>query len=144
MAKYTDWYGKGRTQEWQTPPDLFEKLNQIYEFDLDGAASDENALLPEYSTAENPVSWKGRRVFCNPPWSDIAPFIEYASEAKLAVLLVPARPNVKWFHRALSLGAEVKFFLGRPKFINPNKSNTNNSPVDCVLLVFGNREDVLW
>lgn len=137
MNAYVDWYGKARKQDWQTPPDFFENLHEEFRFNLDGAASEENALLPEYSTPENPVSWEGRRVFCNPPWSDIPPFLEYAAEAELAVLLVPARTNSRWFHRALELGAEVRFFKGRPRFLRDGVAK-NGSPVDCLLLVFDN------
>lgn len=116
---------------------LFERLNAEYRFDLDGAATTEDALLPEANTPEAPVSWEGRRVFCNPPWSVIPPFIEEAPKAELAVLLVPARTNAKWFHRALELGAAVRFFPGRPAFRHADKHKGHNSPVDCVLLVFG-------
>jgi hypothetical protein len=79
-----------------------------------------------------PISWKGERVFCNPPWSNIPAFIEKAPEAALAVFLVPARTNARWFHRALDLGATPRFFLPKPKFVGA----THSSPVDCLLLVF--------
>jgi hypothetical protein len=99
---------------------------------MDGASEPGNGLLPKASTADEQLSWAGERVLCNPPWSNIGPFVELAPMADLAVLLVPARTNCRWFHRALELGATVKFFLGKPKF-NDGK---NNSPVDCLLLVF--------
>lgn len=130
--RYVGWYGKERRQDWQTPRSLFDPLNAEFRFDLDGAADDGNSLLPEASTPEIPVDWTGRRVFCNPPWSSIPPFIENAAKAELAVLLVPARPNARWFHRALELGAQPRFFLGKPKFGGAKW----NSPVDCLLLVF--------
>lgn len=133
MSTYVDHYGGLRTQTWTTPPALFDALNAEFAFDLDGAASAENALLPQWNDgAEHNVSWEGRRVFCNPPWSDIRPFVELAATAELAVLLVPARTNARWFHRALELGAEVRFFLGKPRFSGAK----NNSPVDCVFLVW--------
>jgi hypothetical protein len=100
---------------------------------MDGAASPENALLSRFSSIEESKSWRGERVFCNPPWSSIPPFVELAAAADLAVLLVPSRCNARWFHRALSLGAAPRFFLGKPKF----GSSRWNSPVDCLLLVFG-------
>jgi len=135
---YVEWYGKSRHQDWGTPVALFADLHSEYEFDLDGAADDGNRLLPDASTPEEPKPWTGRRVFCNPPWSNIPPFIEEAAKADLAVLLVPARTNARWFHRALALGARVRYFLGRPAFVNAkHDGNGHNSPVDCVLLVFG-------
>jgi hypothetical protein len=136
-ARYVDWYGKGRAQNWRTPRALFDTLHAEYGFTLDGASEAGNGLLPLASTADAPIDWCGHRVFCNPPWSNIAPFIERAARADLAVLLVPARTNVAWFHRALALGAEPRFFAGRPKFELPGHTGSgHNSPVDCMLLVF--------
>lgn len=132
MTTYVEWYGKGRYQSWRTPRSLFDPLNEEFHFDLDGAADDENSLLPAASTPDKPVPWAGRRVFCNPPWSNIRPFVEQAAQADVAVLLVPARPNSRWFHRALELGAKPRFFLGKPKF----EGAQWNSPVDCMYLVW--------
>jgi DNA N-6-adenine-methyltransferase (Dam) len=129
---YHSWYGGKRSQTWQTPPAFFEALHAEYGFTLDGASSAANALLPRASSADEPASWEGERVYCNPPWSNIRPFVELAAQADLAVLLVPARTNCKWFHRALELGATVRFFRGKPKFVGAR----HVSPVDCVLLVF--------
>jgi phage N-6-adenine-methyltransferase len=134
---YTDWYRGDRHQAWGTPADLFAGLHREFGFTLDGAADDDNALLDVASTPSNPRPWVGERVFCNPPWSDIAPFVEMAARADLAVLLVPARTNVRWFHRALEMGATLRYFKGRPKFVNPDHRGAgHNSPVDCLLLIF--------
>ena len=133
MAAYVQWYQKARKQTWTTPRELFDSLNRRYLFTLDGAASAENALLPNYSSLVEPKPWKGEHVFCNPPWSNIPPFVELAATADIAVLLVPARTNSRWFHRALQTGAMVKFFPGRPRFGDAKAG----SPVDCLLLVWG-------
>jgi phage N-6-adenine-methyltransferase len=134
-VSYSDWYQKDRWQLWQTPRSIFDPLNVEFQFNLDGAASEGNSLLPESSTTDRQVSWVGRRVFCNPPWSGIPPFVEAAAGAEAAVLLVPARTNARWFHRALELGAEPRFFLGRPRF--EGKPTIGNSPVDCLFLIWG-------
>jgi len=134
---YIDWYGKGRQQNWRTPHGLFSALHGEFGFTLDGASEPGNGLLPLASTADEPISWTGHRVFCNPPWSNIRPFVDQAPWAELAVFLVPARTNVAWFHHALALGATCRFFPGRPKFELPDHTgNGHNSPVDCLLLVF--------
>jgi hypothetical protein len=127
---YVSHYQGPRDQTLTTPRDFFDALNDEYHFDLDGAASADNALLPEWS--EYALTWTGKRVFCNPPWNQIPAFVELAGLADLAVLLVPARVNAKWFHRALALGAEVRYFQGKLKF----GDSKWNSPVDCLLLVF--------
>lgn len=134
VPRYVDWYHKGkRLQTHRTPKELFDALHREFRFTLDGAASGRNARLPRFSSARRLRPWIGERVFCNPPWSNIRPFVELASTAKFACLLVPARCNARWFHRALTLGATCRFFLGKPKFVG----NKHTSPVDCVLLLFG-------
>ena len=138
---YVGWYGKARRQDWTTPHSIFDPLHAEFRFDLDGAADDGNGLLPDASTPDAPKRWFRRRVFCNPPWSTITPFVELAATADVAVLLVPARTNCRWFHRALALGAKVRFFEGRPAFGNgAHDGPGHNSPVDCLLLVFGAAE----
>lgn len=133
---YVDWYQGSRNQSWATPREFFDDLDQEYGFTLDGAADTNNSLLPRSVTsADIFVSWAGERVFCNPPWSHIPPFIELAATADLAVLLVPARTNCRWFHRALELGAVPRFFKPKIKFVGAK----HTSPVDCVLLVFGEK-----
>jgi len=132
MTTYVDWYGKARQQNWRTPRDIFDPLHVEFGFTLDGASEPGNGLLPRASTADAQIPWAGERVFCNPPWSNIPPFLEMAPQAECAVFLVPARTNARWFHRALELGFEPRFFRGRPKFVG----GASNCPVDCILLVF--------
>lgn len=132
---YVDWYAGERLQRWATPPEFFQKLHQEFRFTLDGAAEADNALLPRFHDEPlwDPQAWEGERVFCNPPWSNIPPFVELAAGADVAVLLVPARTNCRWFHRALDLGADVRYFKPKLKFVGA----PHVSPVDCVLLVWG-------
>lgn len=134
---YVDWYGKSRHQNWTTPRSMFDQLHAEFGFTLDGASEAGNGLLPLASTAESPIDWSGHRVFCNPPWSNIRPFIDKALLAEVAVFLVPARTNVAWFHHAIACGARTRFFKGRPKFEHPGHTGKgHNSPVDCLLLIF--------
>ena len=89
---YVQHYQGERRQIWTTPRSLFEELDREFHFSFDGAADDTNALLPNHE-ATFYLAWTGHRVFCNPPWSNVAPFVELAPTAELAVLLVPARTN---------------------------------------------------
>lgn len=65
----------------RTPRSLFDPLNEEFEFTLDVAASAENALTDRYYDLEvNGLaqSWGGERVWCNPPYSDLRPWVEKA------------------------------------------------------------------
>lgn len=127
-------YAGERAQDWRTPRPVFDALHTEFQFTLDGAASPENALLPRFSSAEAPVPWAGERVFCNPPWRKIRAFVEMAPAAEVAVFVVPARVNSRWFHRALALGAKLRFPEGRIKY---ERENASAPPFDSLFLVFG-------
>ncbi len=128
---YVRHYGGERKQDRRTPLDFFKRLDAKYGFTMDGAATKANCLVARFSSKEFERPWVNERVFCNPPWGNIPPFIELAPEADLAVLLVPARTNCGWFHRALELGAKPDYWKGKLNF-----SGKWNSPVDCLLLIF--------
>jgi hypothetical protein len=49
----TDLHFSSNKQDWETPKDLFDRLNSKYHFDLDAAASHQNAKLPNYFTVED-------------------------------------------------------------------------------------------
>lgn len=129
---------KGRLpepDERETPPELFQRLHGLHDFTLDAAAASDNRKLQRYNSLAYPNSfaWKGERVWCNPPYSDIAPWIARAweSEAELAYLLVPNWTDRKWWleliepyrdHRTGDANLETGFFLrteflGRQRFL---------------------------
>jgi phage N-6-adenine-methyltransferase len=98
---------EGPRGEWRTPPDLFQALVQRFgPFDLDGAATQENRLCSRYlSRADGFAPWPtARRVFCNPDFSQIVPFVQLGAEAirrlkvELVCFLLPAnRTEQQWW-----------------------------------------------
>ena len=111
--------------DWETPKYLYDKLNEIYKFTLDVAASDYNAKCSNYfSIKENALKqkWSGR-VFCNPPYGrNMKDWIKKASdEAKnceVIVMLIPARTDTSYFHDYIykKQNVTVEFLRGRLKF----------------------------
>lgn len=56
-------------------------------------------------------------MFCNPPYGrDIATWLAKGPEALVAVFLLPARTDTKWFHDHALHAAEIRFFRGRLRF----------------------------
>jgi hypothetical protein len=58
-----------KTTEWGTPPALFRQLDAEFHFDLDVAATRENALCARFFIREDDAivqPWRGT-VYCNPP-----------------------------------------------------------------------------
>jgi len=59
------------TDEWSTPQDLFDRLNDEFHFTIDVCASEENTKVSRYYTKEQDglkQDWTGETVWCNPPY----------------------------------------------------------------------------
>lgn len=89
-----------------TTRETFALLHERFRFTVDVAASAHNAKLPRFYSIEDDglaQSWAGERVWCNPPYSLIEPWIEKAhaeTDAELIVLLLPAnRTEQGWWQR---------------------------------------------
>ena len=110
---------------WQTPKALFETLNKEFDFTCDVASSSRNRLCENYLTEEEDAlicHW-GDVNWCNPPYSNITPWIqkaiiEHDAQDKTTVMLIPADTSVKWFKLAYESCNEVRFISGRISFIN--------------------------
>jgi site-specific DNA-methyltransferase (adenine-specific) len=148
-------FGKA-TDEWETPREVFDALDEEFGFVTDVAASKENAKCSRWFGPGRgfpfddalQVSWShgsGRPVWMNPPYSRVREFMSKASwEARhngpIVVALVPARTDTRWWHEHVydaaknrwRPGVEVRFIKGRLKFGNSN----NSAPFPSVVIVF--------
>lgn len=110
--------------DWETPKDLFNSLNDEFHFTLDAASSDENALcVKHYTLKEDGLSqsWMGETVYCNPPYGrDVGKWLAKASDETkngvTTVMLLPARTDTKAFHEYVYGKAEIRFIKGRVKY----------------------------
>lgn len=116
-----DWWS---SDEWSTPPEVFARIAERWgPFDLDPCCRPETAKAPKYYTAADNglvLPWAGR-VFVNPPYSHIGPWLQKAIQAKAdghtVVVLVPAATDTGWFHDYLLGHADLHFWRGRIRFI---------------------------
>src|SRR5207244_12616300 len=72
----------------RTPRSSFAPLDFEHRFTLDAAASADNALLPKFFTRDTDGllrSWAGERVWCNPPYSHLEPWLAAAWTARVCV-----------------------------------------------------------
>lgn len=105
----------------ETPPCVYVPLDADYRFTLDAAASHANRKCVRYCTLDGlfmrlsdgshakledgtglTVSWKGERVWCNPPFSGLRLWVERAWDepAEVAVCLLPNnRSEQPWWQR---------------------------------------------
>lgn len=128
---------------WQTPQNLFGILDKEFKFDLDAAASPENALCPRFITQEQDAlvtPWDGENVFCNPPYSMLPAFVERAfsqSYDKRVVLLIPAYTDTKyWWNNIVPYAQEIRFLVGRLRFWEDGKPGKDTARFPSAVVVF--------
>jgi phage N-6-adenine-methyltransferase len=124
-------YNGSKTKEsirdlWQTPKWLFDYYHRRFDFKMDVAASPENTFVKGnyWTDKENALdqNWSVWGNWCNPPYSNINPWVEKAIEELkrgcLTVMIIPADTSVKWFKLAFENCSECHFISGRIAFIN--------------------------
>jgi phage N-6-adenine-methyltransferase len=101
-----------------TPPEFFAAIHRRFRFTVDAAALPYNAKLKRFWTPEQDglkQNWGGERVWINPPFSDIEPWVAKAwaeirddgvsylpGGAELVVMLLPAnRTELDWWQRLI-------------------------------------------
>lgn len=127
--------------DWETPQDLFDELDEEFHFTLDAASSDLNAKCEKHYTIEDDglsQSWEGNNVFLNPPygrtmkdWMKKA-YEESQEKNTTVVALVPARTDTAWFHDYVYGKAELRFLRGRLKF----GGCENSAPFPSLVVVY--------
>ena len=128
-----------KTDLWETPQDLFDKLNEEFHFNLDACAIPENAKCEKFFTPDQDGlkrEWHGM-VWCNPPYGrEISKWVEKSYEAaqqgETVVMLPPARTDTKWFHEYVYGKAEIRFIKGRLKY----GTAQYNAPFPSMIVIF--------
>lgn len=160
---------------WQTPKYLFDWLKQrFFWFDLDGCATAKNALTSRYigepgSDADDNVSIAPDfladdifdvlldeivgsyplRIFVNPPYSDVTPFLQQAKRLRDAghfvVMLLNNDKSTQWYQQCVHGVANEVIDLvgGRIAFINPitGKEIKGNSKGQMIVVFDPTMED---
>lgn len=136
-----------RTDVWATPQDFFDKVNAVFNFNLDVCALPDNAKCDRFFSPEDDglkQEWTGT-CWMNPPYSrEIAQWVNKASEeakkGSTIVALLPVRTDARWWQENC-LNREIHFIRGRLKFGN----SINSAPFGCAVVVFRpSLSDVDW
>jgi len=141
-----------KSNEWNTPVDLYEKLDHVFHFTLDPCCTHDNALCEKHYTKEEnglAQSWREEIVFMNPPYGrEIGDWIKkaveesrhYGGSGATVVCLVPARTDTKWWQDWVFPNAdEICFIRGRVKFAGTTEhgiSSTGPAPFPSAIIVF--------
>ena len=129
-----------KSNEWETPQDVFDLLNDEFHFTLDPCSTHLNAKCEKHFTiAEDGLKqdWRGETVFCNPPYGRELPlWIENAAKSAgggtTVVMLIPARTDTPAFHDYIYNKAEIRFIRGRLKF----GGSKNAAPFPSMIVIF--------
>jgi phage N-6-adenine-methyltransferase len=141
-----------RVDERATPPELFAALDARFHFTIDVAASLHNAKCRRYYALEDDglsKPWDGERVWCNPPYSSIEPWVAKAhvTSTALVVMLVPAnrteqgwwQEHVEPFRDRCGSRLRAEFLRGRVRFVHPEAEEigpNERPPFGSVLLIW--------
>lgn len=131
-----------QTDEWLTPPEIIEALGP---FDLDPCSP----LDRPWDTAAHHLTveddgldhdWAGR-VWLNPPYSDVAPWMERLAQHGRGIAMVFARCETSWWFEHVWPHATAFLFLrGRVTFRRPDGSRPregHNAGGPSVLIAYG-------
>ena len=129
------------TDEWATPQDFFQTLDEEFHFTLDPCSTDNNAKCKlHYTLRDNGLEqdWGGQIVFCNPPYGrTIKDWVRKAWEEStkpntVVVMLIPARTDTAYFHDYIYHKAkEIRFIRGRLHF-----NEAGPAPFPSMVVVF--------
>lgn len=132
---------KTTKQNWETPDDLFFKIDSKFHFTRDVCASPDNTKCDVFWTESDSCldkDWDGVN-WMNPPYKNMKQFIKKAYDQRhnaITVCLLPARTNTKWWHDWCMKG-EVLFICGRPKF----KGCVHGLPQPLAFVIFGRNNE---
>jgi phage N-6-adenine-methyltransferase len=126
-------------------------------FTVDVAAAPHNAKCAKFYTREDDglsLSWGGELVWCNPPYSDIAPWVakawdEYQNTRGIVMLLPANRTEQGWWQQMIEPHRDrdrsplrVEFLPGRLRFLKRGQSEigpNERPPFGCCLVLWGVR-----
>ena len=125
---------------WQTPPELYDELNNEFNFDFDPCP-----LFAEFDGLN--TEW-GDSNFVNPPYSRklkdafVMKAIQESKQGKICVCLLPVSTSTILFHEHIQPNAsEIRFLKGRVRFIGVNtfgeKVSNKAGMHDSMIVIFG-------
>lgn len=126
---------------WRTPEYVFNFANDLLNgIDFDSACTVENALsVPIWRDETHRDAllseWTGK-IWCNPPYSNIKPWIDKAIQSKAKVaMLIPSPNGESYFEPLLNYSHEIAI-IGRLAFIDHDgKERTGNNRGSSIFLI---------
>jgi|SRR5579864_1012023 len=129
---------KSESCEWETPQDVFDKLNLEFGFKTDVCANIVNTKCANYfcKRVDGLIQkWTGA-CWMNPPYGRTIKLwmkkaYESALDGAIVVCLVPARTDTAWWHD-FAMRGEIRYIRGRLKF----NTHKNSAPFPSAIVIF--------
>ena len=130
---------------WATPKELYNKLNEEFKFDFDPCPLNAN-----FNGLE--IEWEQSN-FVNPPYnlqdktSFVLKAIQQSKEGKLCVCLLPVSTSTKLFHDHIlpNITEPIRFLKGRVKFVGINSQGklvSNKCGMhDSMIIIFNGKKN---
>jgi phage N-6-adenine-methyltransferase len=155
-------------QEWRTPDDFWRAIHSEFDFQLDAAASPDNARCPKYYTAEQDslsescqwITDEVRRVWINPGFNNIGPWCAKAhrevagkGSGAAVVILSLVSPSTEWWMKWAEKASKIRLIGGRRiQFDPPSREikRSSNARENCVIVYRGDdqpdrgRPPLIW
>lgn len=142
--------------EWRTPEDLFSSINDFFRFNLDAAATADNALCDAFISQDkdslSTTPWSSysganhTRAWLNPPYSKTREFLgrarlelNYNNVVTVAIVRADA-PETGWWNTGVLFGSRLAFdviyLTPRVNFTRPDGKDSAGNVFPCCLIVY--------
>jgi len=133
-----------KSNEWATPQDFFDELDEEFHFTLDPCSTHENCKCERHYTIEEDglsKGWAAHTVFANPPYGgNVAPWIKKAYDeskkgATVVCLITSSTDRSYWHDYIFPYAAQIRFIRGRLKFGN----SKSGAPFASAVVIFSDK-----
>lgn len=134
----------GATDEWYTPPWIFEALGVAFDTDVASPGPDVVPWIPAFEHIMSnslECSWFGS-CWMNPPFgarNGIVPWLTKLAAHGDGLALVPNRTGADWWQDYAQRADGLLFIRGKVKFLRPDGSEGESPGYGNVLMAFGRR-----
>lgn len=134
---------------WETPPEIFDPLNEEFNFDWDVCATETTSKVAKrfFSPEQNALNqdWHlfGKTFWMNPPYSKEGRKDDFIRKAQIEsrkgctiVALLPSNTDTKVFHEVIynNSNVEIRFLKGRIRFLwNGKRKDVGKFPSMVVI-----------
>lgn len=165
MTVLTQAKEKAARQCWRTPDDFFAAINAEFAFDVDVAASVDNArcqvfISEQFDALAETTSWfdfqgvhetpwepthidvRLRNAYCNPGFGNVLPWVQKAHTEtqrvpnSVAVVMAHGGLASDWFRFAAANASEIRLLSPRVQYMAPPGVKQSSNSRDCVAMVF--------